>query len=157
NLNDLGGASTHPTTTADQFRRQTAQRFPELANAFLKLYPAATDDQARSSANASALDSMRASTYLWAADRARTAKTKAFTYFWDHALPGPDSAEYGVFHTGEVPYVMNTLEMCRNRNFTEADRKIADTMSSYWANFIRTGDPNGNGLPHWPAVAERPE
>lgn len=156
NLNDLGGASTHPTTTAEQFRRLSEQRYGDLATAFLQLYPAASDDEARTSWNESALDSMRVSTYLWAVARAKMAKTNAYTYFWDHVLPGPDAAQYGAFHTGEVPYVMNTLDMCQGRDFTGADRKIADTMSSYWANFIRRGDPNGKGLPHWPTVRERP-
>ncbi len=156
NLNDIGGASTHPTITAEQFRRQAEQRYTDLADAFLKLFPAATDDEAHVSSNASVLDLMRVSTYLWSVDRGKTAKTKAYTYFWDHALPGPDAAEFGAFHTGEVPYVMNTLYMCQNRTFTDADHKIADRMSSYWANFIRTGDPNGKGLAHWPSTAEKP-
>jgi para-nitrobenzyl esterase len=157
NLNDLGGASTHPATTAEQFRQQAEQRYRDLASAFLKLYPSATDEEARNSSNQSALDSMRVSTYLWAVDRAQTAKTKAYTYFWDHVLPGPDAPQFGAFHTGEVPYVMNTLDMCQGRDFTGNDRKIADMMSSYWANFIRTGDPNGRGLPHWPSVSDKPE
>ena len=86
------------------------------------------------------------SIYLWAMNRARTAKTKAFTYFWDHPLPGPEVDKYGAFHTSEVPYVMNALGMS-DRPFTDQDRRIADTLASYWANFIKTGDPNGPGLP----------
>ena len=98
---------------------------------------------------------MRISMYLWSVNRGKTAKTKAYTYYWDHAMPGPDADEYGAFHTGEVPYVMNTLYMS-DRPFTDADHKIADDVSPIFANFIRTGDPNGKGLAHWPSTAEEP-
>jgi para-nitrobenzyl esterase len=152
---DEGGASTHPTTTAEAFQRQAHQRYAEMAGEFLELYPAATGEQAHSAQNDSSWDSTRASMYFWAVNRAKTAKTKAYTYFWDHTLPGPDADRFGAFHTSEVPYVMNTLGMA-DRPFTDADRKIADMMSSYWANFIRTGDPNGKGLAHWAAVSEQP-
>ena len=153
NKEDLGGGSTTPTTV-EQFQRQ-AQRYGDLAGEFLKLYPAANDEQARAAQNAGAVDSMRASMYFWAVNRAKTAKTKAYTYFWEHTLPGPDAALYGAFHTSEVPYVMNALAMS-DRPFTDADRKIADMMSDYWVNFIRTGDPNGKGLAHWPSTSEQP-
>ena len=94
--------------------------------------------------------------YLWAANRAKTAKTKAYTYYWNHTMPGPDAAQYKAFHTSEVPYALNTLYMA-DRPFTDADRKIADMLSSYWVNFATTGDPNGKGLPPWPAVNEKPD
>lgn len=148
-----GGATPHPDVTADAFQKQARQRFGELADEFLSLYPAATDEQARVAQNESSWDQARVSMYLWATNRARTARTKAFTYFWDHALPGPDVEKYGAFHTSEVPYVMNTLAMS-TRPFTDADHQIADRLSSYWVNFIKTGDPNGKGLPDWPAVAK---
>jgi len=35
--------------------------------------------------------------------------------------------------------------------YTDVDRRLADQMSSYWANFVTRGDPNGTGLPTWPA------
>jgi hypothetical protein len=56
------------------------------------------------------------------------------------ALPGPDADKYGAFHTSEVPYVFNSLTKS-DRPFTDADHKIAEIMSSYWANFATTGDP----------------
>jgi para-nitrobenzyl esterase len=81
-----------------------------------------------------------------------TSRSRVFTYFFTHPLPGPDAARYGAFHTSEVPYVFNTLNG-PGRNYAAADRALVDTMSSYWVNFARTGDPNGAGLPAWPAVS----
>jgi para-nitrobenzyl esterase len=91
----------------------------------------------------------------WALTRARSSKAKTFTYFWTHPLPGPDQDRYRAFHTSEVPYAMNTLYMSE-RPFADVDRRVADTMSSYWANFARTGDPNSLGLPAWPAATDSP-
>jgi len=119
NREDLGGGATHPTVTAEQFERQAQQRYGDLASEFLKLYPAATDDRAKVSSNESAWDSERAEQYFWAVVRGKTAKTQAYTYFWEHTLPGPDADKYGAFHTSEVPYVMNTL-YTSGRPFTDA-------------------------------------
>ena len=71
-------------------------------------------------------------------------------------MPGPDAAQFGAFHTSEVPYVFNTLYMS-DRPFTDADRKIAGMMSSYWANFAASADPNGKGLAAWAPINENPE
>ena len=152
---DEGGAVPQPTSTAQSFAAQARQRYGADADTFLALYPAATDEAAKVAQNTSARDLARLSMALWAQDRARTAKTPVFTYFWTHTLPGVNAATYGAFHTSEVPYALNTLAMS-NRPFTDADRRIADTMSSYWANFAATGNPNGAGLPAWPSVADAP-
>lgn len=151
-----GGATPNPTITAAAFQAQAKQRFGERAEEFLKLYPAGTDAEARVSQNESSWDQQRTGAYLWARDRAKTAKTKAYTYFWDHALPGPDAGVYGAFHTSEVLYALNTLYMSE-RPFTDADRRIAAEVSSYWVNFAMNGDPNGKGLVEWPAVGEKAE
>jgi para-nitrobenzyl esterase len=156
NVDELGGFGPPTPMTAEKFRNQARQRYGAAADEFLKLYPADTDEAARMSQTRSARDQALVSMYLWARERSKTARTKVYEYLWDHALPGPDAERFGAFHSSEVPYVMNTLNMS-DRPFTDADRRIAAMMSSYWANFAATGDPNGKGLAAWPAVGEKPE
>ena len=157
NKDELGGfGPPHGPVTAESFAKQARERYGAAADEFLKLYPARTDDEAKIAQSQSTRDQALVSMYLWAKVRAKTAKTNVYEYLWDHALPGPDAARFGAFHTSEVPYVLNTLYMS-DRPFTEADRKIADMMSSYWANFAATGDPNGVGLPEWRPVADKTE
>jgi carboxylesterase type B len=157
NAGELGGfGPPQGPVTAESFQSQAHQRYGERADEFLKLYPAATDRQARIAQSQSVRDQALVAMYLWAKERSKTARTKVYEYLWDHPMPGPDVARFGAFHTSEVPYVMNTLYMS-DRPFTDADRKIAGMMSSYWANFAATGDPNGKGLAPWPAVGEKAE
>ena len=132
------------------------QRYGAEADEFLKLYPATTDEEAKLAQSQSVRDQALVSMYLWARERSKTAKTNVYEYLWDHALPGPDAGRFGAFHTSEVPYVLNTLYMS-DRPFTDADRKIAAMMSSYWANFASTADPNGTGLARWAPVNKNPE
>lgn len=157
NKDELGGFGPLPgPVTAESFRKQAPQRYGAESDEFLHLYPAANDDEAQLAQSQSVRDQALVSMYLWAKERSNTAKTKAYEYLWDHALPGPDAERFGAFHSSEVPYVLNTLYMS-DRPFSDADRRIADMMSSYWANFAATGDPNGKGLAHWAPVGEKPQ
>lgn len=139
-----GGATPHPEFTPEAFEQQVRRRLPSSDDEVLKLYSA-------SAWNDFAWDAARTAL----SRSAKSSKLKVYTYFWDHTLPGPDAAKYGAFHSSELPYVFSSLAAA-DRPFTDADRKIADMMSSYWANFIATGDPNGNGLPRWPPAGEKP-
>jgi para-nitrobenzyl esterase len=155
NANDLGVAN-NPSVTLSAFEEQAKTRYGDLADAYLKAYAVTSDAQIARTLTESSRDQSRVSMYLWATNRAKTAKTEAYTYYWNHTMPGPDAATYGAFHTSEVPYALNTLYMS-DRPFAAVDHKIAEMMSSYWVNFAGKGDPNGKGLPRWPAVSQKPE
>jgi para-nitrobenzyl esterase len=123
----------------------------DLADEFLKLYPASTAEQAAESQKASARDQNLVSMVLWARQRAVHAKTPVYAYLWTHPVPGPKSNVYGAHHSSELGYVFNSLSRAK-RPFGPQDREIAEKTSSYWANFIRSGNPNGAGLPEWPVL-----
>jgi para-nitrobenzyl esterase len=157
NTGELGGIRAAPTAavTLESYRNQARQRYGDDADKFLALYPASNDAEAAAAQSQANRDQSLVAMYLWAGQRSKTSRTKVFQYLFDHTLPGPDSARLGAFHTAEVPYVMNTLYTAPERPFTDADRKIGEMMASYWANFAAKGDPNGKGLPVWPAHSEK--
>ena len=90
--------------------------------------------------------------YAWGRDRLAHSKQPVYVYMSTHIEPGPDSARYAAFHSSELPYVFRTLDKSPERNFTAADRAYAKVVSAYWVNFVKTGDPNGNGMPSWPRL-----
>jgi len=149
---DEDGASPHPDVTLASFRARAAHE-PD-PDAFLALYPAVGDDEAAAMSNQAARDRSRTSTYLWSRLWAEHATSPSYTYWWTHVPPGPDAERDGAFHSGEISYFLDSLHSS-DRPWTDEDRAIAATTSSYVLNFVRTGDPNGPGLPRWePALPE---
>jgi len=155
---EIGGSFMGPAAriSAEQYSNWVTKSYEGEADEFLRLYPGADADQANASRTAASTDQALVSMYLWARKRDARSRTKTWIYLWDHPMPGPQAARWGAFHSSEIAYAMDTL-YASDRPFTEADRKIADMMSSYWANFAASGDPNGEGLAHWPAVGEKAE
>jgi para-nitrobenzyl esterase len=129
-------------------REAAAQRkFGPLADEYLKEYPASSDEEAGLVNNESVRDNNRISIYLWGTDWKPGTDKPVYTYYWTHR---PTGSRGGASHTSEIIFAFNNLSL-RNNPWTDEDRKVADTVSSYWANYIATGNPNGPGLPVWPA------
>jgi para-nitrobenzyl esterase len=63
---------------------------------------------------------------------------------------GGGAAPRGAYHSAEIEFVFGVLAS-KNLPWRPEDKALSDLMSSYWSNFARNGDPNGAGLPPWPA------
>lgn len=140
-------------TTSDAFTQQSQRRFGNLADSFLKLYPASSNDEANASALTAFRDEVGWVMRNWARLETKTGKSKAYVYYFIHEPPVAPGSKgggrgRGATHTAEIPYVFQNQG---NRPWTDVDRQLSDTMSSYWVNFATNGDPNGKGLPKWPA------
>jgi para-nitrobenzyl esterase len=149
----VGGAAAAPGSkpSVATYESDARRHYGDLAAAFLKLYPAASDADVTSAQKAAGRDRARVSLDLWAAGQHKASR-RIYTYYFDRPIPWPAHPEFGAFHTGEVPYVFNTLGKL-DRPWETIDKTLAETVSTYWANFARKGDPNGTGLPRWAGYA----
>jgi para-nitrobenzyl esterase len=140
--------------TLDAFKSAADRKFGELASQYLRLYPATTDAEAQRQAHEACADEITWNMRQWAAGHAAKGK-KAYTYFFSHiqTVNGQPSPQ-GATHTAEISFAWNNPKGQATQTWNESDLKLADQMSSYWVNFIKTGDPNGSGLPEWPRIKD---
>ena len=150
NMND-GSVMGEPKKAAE-YVKDIQKKYGKDAQEFLKYYPAGNDKEALASQESYGTDiTFGIQGYTWANTQIRTGQSNIYLYFFTRKLPAtPDFEKYGAFHTGEVPYALANLSKC-NRPWEPADHELSDLMSDYWVNFAKTGDPNGENLPVWPA------
>ena len=146
----VGGRGGGPALTADAFKTNAQRKFGEAADEYLSLYTVSSDAEAPSAAHMACADEINWNMRQWAVAQAKAGK-KAYTYFFTRipTLNGAPSPQ-GATHTAEISYAWNNPKGQATQTWNDVDIKLADTMSSYWVNFITKGDPNGNGLPTWP-------
>ena len=127
------------------------EKYGSLADAYLEAFPAGSKDVITKSLFALNRDNLFAwQAYTWARLQTTKGHHPVYVYLFSQTAPGEE--QYGAFHSSEIPYALNTLYTWKN-NWSDADKKLAGTMSDYWTNFAKTGNPNGASLPAWKAYS----
>lgn len=144
----------------DNYAAAVRKLYGDRADEALKLYPASTPDEVLRAATDLASDRFIAySTWKWFDLHSRTGGKPVYRYYYARSRPaavsGPPSnaPSVGAAHSAEIEYAMGNLASNKVFAWTPEDYKVSELMQGYFANFIKTGNPNGGGLPDWPAAA----
>jgi len=138
--------------TVAQWNGMAQGLFQDRAAAFLKLYPGDTDAAALRSAIDYGSDSFIAlGTWKWLEAQKKTGDAPVYRYHFElAATPSKYHPGTFAFHSDDIEYVFGTLETRPEWDVRPEDRKLSDEVMTYWTNFAKSGDPNGQGLPVWP-------
>lgn len=141
--------------TASEYEKTIRESYGDLADAFLKLYPAGNYKE-------SILATTRDGLYAWTAERLVRKQAAlgvpSYLYVWDHGYPAADKVDLHAFHASEIPYVFGNFEatppLWPKVPDTAAERAISDALIDYWVSFARTGQPRAGRAPAWIPYAD---
>jgi para-nitrobenzyl esterase len=161
--------------TEENFMKKVKEVYPENVEEVLKLYPHSSPREIELSATALASDRFIAySTWKWFDLHRKNSKQPVYRYLYNKLRPplvdqnrtsglaggtmeknsdAPKMPEpVGAPHACEIEYCMGNLHLVKEYAWTKDDFTVSETMQNYFANFIKTGNPNGDKLPQWPAA-----
>lgn len=172
-----GMAFTQGPYSDEQYVKKVKETYPNDYEEVLKFYPHSNDKEIELSATALASDRFIAySTWKWLDLQTKHSNQPVYRYLYSKLRPAladntltPGLAggtvkkdanavkmpePVGAPHACEIEYCMGNLPLVKEYAWTEDDYKVSATMQEYFANFIKTGNPNGKDLPEWPAAAK---
>jgi para-nitrobenzyl esterase len=133
--------------TVERFREEARQEYGAAADRYLELYPVESAEDLPGAVDQAQTDSRFVAPARLLARLTSEAGGNAYLYHFTRVRPGRE--QLGAYHGSEIPFVFDVFSDDRPKD--EEDAKVADAMSSFWAQFAATGDPNRTGLPEWPA------
>ncbi|MFT3703230.1 MAG: carboxylesterase family protein [Agriterribacter sp.] len=144
--------------TKENYIKAVQKMYGDQSAEILKAYPAESDADVEAVATALASDRFIGfSTWRWSDVQARTGGNKVYRYYYERPRPATRQAPEaptakGAIHSAEIEYAMGNLPTNRVFDWQPDDYLVSAILQGYFVNFIKTGNPNGIGLPQWPTV-----
>ena len=166
----LGTGDPTPETLANAIRKF----YGDKADPVLKAYTASTTDEVYEAAtHLASARFISYGTWKWAELQIKTGGKPVYRYLYARPRPaylgmpgeslpaapvagrGGNPAQpappRGAAHSAEIQYAMGNLDLDKRYTWEPADYEVSKTMQAYFVNFIKAFNPNGSGLPNWPA------
>lgn len=140
-----------PLSTEAEYRAAVEMFFPTISESVLTMYPVADYGRPRDAFDAIYTDLAFVGPTRMATRTLALWQRDLFVYHFTHRLATPPWNELGAFHALELSFIFNNFDLLTGHTPTEDELLLADAMLGYWTNFARAGNPNGAGLPVWPA------
>ncbi|WP_189605175.1 carboxylesterase/lipase family protein [Salinimicrobium marinum] len=170
-----GMAFTQGPYSEDNYIEKVKEAYPEDNELVLQLYPPGSEKDIELSATALASDRFIAySTWKWFDLHRKNSEQPVYRYLYSKIRPPlkdenltsglaggteekaeeapPQREPVGAPHAAEIEYFLGNLARNQNYSWTKDDYKVSETIQQYLANFIKSGNPNGENLPEWPSA-----
>jgi len=147
--------STEPTV--DNYKTAVQKLYKERADDVLKAYQANTDADVAQAATDLASDRFIAyASWKFTDMQNKTGGKPVYRYYFTKKRPlmvgapeGTVDHSMGAAHASDIEYALGNLATNKVYAWTPEDYKTSETLQNYFVNFVKTGNPNGSGLPTW--------
>tara|TARA_R110000868_G_scaffold14075_7_gene65747 strand:+ start:8745 stop:10316 length:1572 start_codon:yes stop_codon:yes gene_type:complete len=150
------GASFSREKSPAEFIANVENRYGKFSKELLEAYPVSENSVPKTARDLARDAAFGWHTWSWARLQSQKGNSKVYYYYFDQHpeySEGSPKFGYGSPHGQEVAYVFQNLNQ-DNPDLSASDSSISEAMGTYWTNFTKYGNPNGDTLPEWPEFSE---